>query len=209
MTARATTEGTSRALQSEQTKERIIAAATRLFARKGYYATSIADLAEAVEVTKGALYHHFENKEAIFFAVVEKIRHAWWNVVARDVLKARDGMSRMSRLMDNHARLIAENESYCLVLNSMMMEMEGVNPDFLSTLQSVYVELASFIEQIVRKGQTAGQLRSDIDAKQTALTMVGILRGTGCSRPIFERLGVDYVEIVETSKKLVLSGLKP
>jgi TetR/AcrR family transcriptional repressor of nem operon len=184
-------------------------AATRLFARKGYYATSIADLSASVEVTKGALYHHFENKEAIFFAVIEKIRTMWTKIVARDVLKSRDALERLSRLVDNHARLIVENESFCLVVNALMMEMDGVNPAFLSALYQIYIELAGFIEQIIRKGQDSHQIRSDIDPRLMALTTVGMLRGIGCSRPIFQRMDVDFQALMETLKKVLIASLKP
>ena len=70
-------EKTQKMIQSELTRERLLSEATRLFARKGYFATSIADLAAAAEVTKGAIYHHFENKESVFFAVIENIRLTW------------------------------------------------------------------------------------------------------------------------------------
>jgi AcrR family transcriptional regulator len=42
------------------------------FGRKGFYSTSVADLAQATGLTKGVLYHHFENKDALFFAVVQR-----------------------------------------------------------------------------------------------------------------------------------------
>ena len=60
---------TQKQLQSEQTRQRIIEAAAQLFVRKGFYGTSIADLAQATGLTKGALYHHFENKDAIFDSI--------------------------------------------------------------------------------------------------------------------------------------------
>jgi len=202
-------EKTGRALQSEQTRERIITAAMRLFVRKGFYATSIADLAEAVEMTKGALYHHFENKDAIFFAVIEAIRKTWREMVGRDVLKPRNALDRLGALLDSHARLIEENEAFCLVLSGLITEMEGVNPAFLKKLQQIYADLISFIEQIVGKGKEAGQLRSDLDPKLTALAIVGTLRGTGCSGPIFRRLGVDYREMMQSAKRILLKGLEP
>jgi AcrR family transcriptional regulator len=200
---------TARALQSEQTRERIIAAAMRLFVRKGFYATSIADLSAAVEMTKGALYHHFENKDAIFFSVIETIRKTWREMVGREVLKPRNALDRLGALLDSHARLIEENEAFCLVLSGLLTEMEGVNPAFLKKLQQIYADLISFIEQIVGKGKEAGQLRSDLDPKLTALAIVGTLRGTGCSGPILRRLGVDYREMMQSAKRILLRGLKP
>jgi AcrR family transcriptional regulator len=202
-------EKTSRMIQSEQTRERIVAAASRLFVRKGFAATSIADLAKAVKVTKGALYHHFESKEAIFYAVIQSIRTAWANAVARQVFQPRDAIGRLEALLDGQARFLQSNEPFCLVLNGLMMEMDGVNPRYLGVLQQVYAEMARFIQQIVKKGQGAGQIRADIDPEITALSIVGMIRGTGCSRPKAERERVDYVTLMGTLKKVVLEGLKP
>jgi AcrR family transcriptional regulator len=202
-------EKTSRALQSEQTRDRIVGEAARLFVRKGYIATSISDLAQAVELTKGALYHHFESKEAIFFAVIEMIRAAWRDSVARKVVGSHDAIERLSALLENHALFLERNEAFCLVLNGMMTELEGVKPELLAALQLVYRELTRFVEQILLKGQAAGQVRSDIDANLTALTIVGMLRGTACSRPIAERAVIDYPTIMDTLKRVLIKGLMP
>jgi AcrR family transcriptional regulator len=201
-------QAVTRALQSEQTQQRIVTAAARLFARKGYSATSIADIAGAVRVTKGALYHHFAGKEAIFYAVVEAIRKTWQDVVARAVVHNRDAIGRLEALLENQGRFLQENESFCLVLNGLMMEGEGVGKDLLEAVQAVYAELARFIEQILRKGQAAGQIRQDVDAKLAALTMVGTIRGTGCARPVSERMKVSYTSMMETVKLVLVKGLK-
>ncbi len=199
---------TGRALQSEVTRERIIAAATQLFLRKGYFGTSIADLAAAVDVTKGALYHHFESKEAIFSAVVATIKKTWRNAVAREVIVLRDPVERLERLLESHARFLEKNESFCLVLNGLMTEMEGINPKFITELRSAYKEMAGFIEQILVKGQNAGKIRRDIEPKPAALTIVGMLRGTGCSRPISEKMKYDYAATMDVFKRIVIQGLR-
>ncbi len=199
---------TSRALQSEVTRERIIEAATQLFLRKGYFGTSIADLAAAVDVTKGALYHHFESKEAIFSAVVATIKKTWRNEVAREVIALRDPVERLERLLESHARFLEKNESFCLVLNGLMMEMEGIHPKFIAELRSAYKEMAGFIEQILVRGRNEGKIRQDIESKSAALTIVGMLRGTGCSRPISERMKYDYAATMDVFKKIVIQGLR-
>jgi AcrR family transcriptional regulator len=63
--ARNTREGT------EATRLALILAARRLFVEKGYAETATPDIVAAAGVTRGALYHHFEDKKALFRAVIE------------------------------------------------------------------------------------------------------------------------------------------
>lgn len=65
------------------TKERILTAALALFARHGYEAVSVADIAGELGITKGALYRHYESKRAIFDAIVARM-------VALDAARARE-----------------------------------------------------------------------------------------------------------------------
>ncbi len=59
--------------RGQATRRRLVDTATRLFAEKGYEATSIEDLLRELGMSRGALYHHFDSKEAVFEAVLHEI----------------------------------------------------------------------------------------------------------------------------------------
>jgi len=59
--------------RGQATRENIIAVATRLFTQKGYADTSTELVLQTCEISRGALYHHFANKEALFTAVLEAL----------------------------------------------------------------------------------------------------------------------------------------
>ena len=63
----------TQAERREATRGRILEAAARLFAEQGYEATSTQQILEAAGTSRGALYHHFETKQAIFEAVFERV----------------------------------------------------------------------------------------------------------------------------------------
>jgi AcrR family transcriptional regulator len=64
----------SRQAKAEDTRARVVATARRLFAEQGYFATGTTEIVELAGVgTRGALYHHFESKQALFLAVFEEV----------------------------------------------------------------------------------------------------------------------------------------
>ena len=63
----------SRVQKGQETRRQLIAAATELFAERGYEATPIEAVFEAAGVSRGALYHHFEDKRALFEAVLDSV----------------------------------------------------------------------------------------------------------------------------------------
>lgn len=81
--------------RSEATQTALIAAATELFAAKGYAATGREEIAERAGVTRGALYHHFGSKLAIFRAVVEDVER---RVTERVALAGVRGATARDRL---------------------------------------------------------------------------------------------------------------
>jgi AcrR family transcriptional regulator len=68
-----TARTTKRQQQSEATRRSLLRVARRLFAKRGYGGTSIEDIQRGAKVTRGALYHHFPSKQAIFRAVFEEV----------------------------------------------------------------------------------------------------------------------------------------
>ena len=58
--------------RSEKSKQQILDAALKLFSHRGYGATSVRDIAEEADLSKGNVYHHFPDKEAIFRALIDR-----------------------------------------------------------------------------------------------------------------------------------------
>lgn len=168
----------------------------------------MSDLASAAGLTKGAFYHHFESKEALFFAVVQSVREKWGSAVGYEVLQAQDALEQMLILLDQHARLLHKEPTLCLVMHGLTAEMEDANPTFLEALHSVYREMIAFIEELLKNGQVKQQVRNDIDARLTAINIVGLLRGVSCFG-VLDDMGLDCATVIDAFKPVLLDGLRP
>ncbi len=79
---RSTKVNGGRARQKEQTRRTLVRESRRLFATAGYGAVSLSEVVRAAGVTKGALYHHFDGKTALFRAVLEEVQQQVAEAVA-------------------------------------------------------------------------------------------------------------------------------
>jgi AcrR family transcriptional regulator len=198
---------TQREKQSEKTKQKIIDAAIQLFSRKGFHSTSLSELAEATGLTKGALYHHFESKDTLFYAVLENLRFLWRERVFRDMLQKKGALERLETLFDNHACLIEERETFCLVLSSLVMEMDNVNSEFMDALREIFADLTALIQRVIEKGQENGEIRKNLDPYLLSLNLVGMMEGNSIPW-ILNRGSVNYQNMSKTQRHILLNGLK-
>jgi AcrR family transcriptional regulator len=144
-------------------RRRILEAARKVFARSGYAATRMSDVATAAGVGKGTLYEHFKGKEDLFSTLVV--------AVARESLES----LMVQRLPDDPTEALREVIAYIvdvalrenLDLYRLFFDFWGVAAphrrqaqDLLRDVEGRYAE---FVEELVRRGQRAGAFRADVD----------------------------------------------
>jgi AcrR family transcriptional regulator len=77
----------SRSAQGAETRASLLGAARELFASRGFADTSVDEIVSAAKVTKGALYHHFRNKEGLFAVVYEQVQREVSDLVVAEFLR--------------------------------------------------------------------------------------------------------------------------
>jgi len=100
--------GNRKVEQGRQTRDRLIATATRLFAEHGYEGTSIEAVLEEARVSRGALYHHFANKEALFEAVLEAVETSIQGTLVAEAIGSRDPVEALRTACRTWVRLAGD-----------------------------------------------------------------------------------------------------
>ena len=161
--AAATAEG-----KAVASRQRIIAAAAELFATRGFEATSIRDIANAVDLTNAALYYHFASKEELF-AVIHEIGT---QTVSVQVRAAFDGIE------DPWDRLEAAGGAHCAAFFNSEGSRTIIAAHYAPTLASVIPELIAqrdAYEAIFGDLVDALDLPGDIDRNLFRLHIMGAL----------------------------------
>lgn len=159
------------------TRERLLHAASREIYRSGFQGAGIDTILAATNVTKGALYYHFSNKEALGYAVVEEIianildnswlRHLRGPGEPIDILI---GIVRRTSVRSNDVK------HGCPLLN-LAQEMSPLDEQFRKRLESIFHAWQEGIAAILRKGQAQGTVRRDLNPEETASFLIAMYEG--------------------------------
>ncbi|MCI9556435.1 MAG: TetR/AcrR family transcriptional regulator [Lawsonibacter sp.] len=142
----------------EETIQKILDTAERLFIEKGYDHTSLQDIIESTGLSKGGIYHHFASKEDIFYYVCNRIGQRNGEVLSqvRDD-PALSGLDKLRTIFKTSLHPDRQAKMFC------MMPYLLDNERFLaSEMRSIFMEVAPcFIEPIIRQGIADGSIQTD------------------------------------------------
>lgn len=151
------------------TREDIINAAIRLFNQSGYHATSMRDIARAVNIKKPSLYHHFGSKEEILLAILETGMNQFLADVEAIVASDADCAEKLLAAVQAHAQLIAENPEGAAVF---LREDRGLGDEYLAEYVAKRDQVERLFRAIIQQGVEEGVFR-ETDIAITAQAMLG------------------------------------
>ncbi len=151
-----TTDG--RRLRGRQTREEILEAAEAEFAANGFAGTSVRDLAKACGVSQALLYHHFETKEGLFSAVVQRFLEQEGPTFFEDLEILEDMGEFLVRGMHAHFWSHLRHPHLARLTAWIMLESHRWDVEQLE-------EPMEWALEKVKQGQQAGFLRPELDAR--------------------------------------------
>ncbi|MEW6332640.1 MAG: TetR/AcrR family transcriptional regulator [Thermodesulfobacteriota bacterium] len=155
-------------------RERIIIdAALKVFSRKGYADTRMADIAREARMSYGLVYHYFENKEKLFEAIVD----GWWK--GFDDALAALGKSRASTEVKLTGIIGYLLDVYHDEPDQIALFVTEVSRGFVyhahSKGQDKFNRLFALCREIIQEGQSKGRLRGDIPARYLTYVFLGAI----------------------------------
>jgi AcrR family transcriptional regulator len=184
--------------------ERLVAAATRLFAEHGYDATTVQDVVAAAGVTKGAMYHYFDSKDALLYEIYHRLL-AMQSARLQEISAGPGDAGRRLR-----AAAVDVVETTVANLDEAIVFFRSQHLLAADKRKLVRAERRRYHEQfrdLVAEGQRDGAFRPDVDADLVVSFFFGAVHQLGAwfhpgGALTATALGESYVD-------LLLSGLAP
>jgi len=164
----------------DQTRRRILEAAFIEMYRNGFQGMRLDEVTAASELTKGALYHHFPNKQALGYAVVEEvIRPMMESIWVQPLQQATDPLQGLLDVIEHmpEAKPSEMMLQYGCPLNNLAQEMSPLDEGFRRRLDQVFNIWHQVISDALLAARSKGIIRADIDCEDTATFVMAALEG--------------------------------
>jgi len=165
--------------QPDITRDRILDAAFQEIHKHGFQAASLSNILADTGLTKGALYHHFPDKDRLGHAVIEEVvREGLEAMLFAPLREADDPLETLREIVRRKAeKATPESVKLGCPLNNLMQEMSPLDAQFRRRLNELLVAWQDAVHDALKRAQKRGGLRKDVDCRAAALFIVSAWEG--------------------------------
>ena len=142
----------------EDKRRQILDAAVRVFARKGFHASRVGDIAEEAGVAHGLLYHYFRSKDE----VLEAVFHENWSVLIARIASVEETDEPAVDQLRHIAAIVLRTWLHVPDVVRVVVREFGRSPELQQRIGEL-VKPIDAIRRIIERGQRAGEFRADLD----------------------------------------------
>ncbi|QRM45073.1 TetR/AcrR family transcriptional regulator [Rhizobium sp. BG4] len=174
-----------------------------VFSERGYHATSISELTEAMGLTSGSVYKAFKDKRGVFLAAFDRYRAIRRGKISESMVGAETGRDKLRALLGLYA-VSSHGESGrrgCLVVGSAN-EISTFDAEAAKRIEDAYTSNEEFILDLIIIGQADGSISPSVDPAAAAISLLCVMNGMR----IVGKTGSTAAEmnaVAETAMKLL------
>jgi AcrR family transcriptional regulator len=190
--------------RAEKTHDHILRTAEECFNRLGYEGTGVAEICRSAGISKGALYHHFASKQAIFVELFEAYMKGLITEMGNIADHAPSVPEALRRLVAM-AGLVLKSAADRLPLFFDFLTKAAREPEVWKLTTAPYGLFREFYARLIRRGIAEGSLK-EVDPVSTAQIIVSY--GVGLvAQGVFDPAGADWIETGLKGMNLILDGI--
>lgn len=200
-----TQEMTKRRLPTEERQSEIIRVAVELAAKKGVDSVTTQDMADAMNVTQGAIFKHFSTKDDIWFGVMNWIRDRLMSVLEKAAAEATDPLNAIERMFFAHILFINKHPAIPRLLFSEMLHKKSSK--LRALIQTIISGYETKIATLLDAAKEQSLVSDELDSQHAAVLYIGMIQGLVMQVTIFN----DKRSLLDEARKtfpIFLHGIK-
>jgi TetR/AcrR family fatty acid metabolism transcriptional regulator len=153
-------------------RQKILHAATKVFARNGFFHSRVSEIARESGVADGTIYLYFKNKEDILISIFEESMDEILNLVRSEISQHKDALAKLRRFVHLHMALMEQNPRLAEVIQVELRQ----SSKFMKEYKNVkFLEYLQFIAEVIEEGQREGLIRPNITSAVFKRMLFGAL----------------------------------
>ncbi len=184
---------------------RILEAATRIFARKGFYNATVADIAKVAEVAEGTIYLYFKNKDDLLISIFEHSMDLFIEQVNRELTKIKDPKEKLKQFLALHLKLVQKNPELAQVLQIELRQSSKFMKEYEGGKFSDYLNV---VRLILEEGQKQGIFRADIDPRILRRAIFGAVDELALEWLLMQKKKYSLEECAEQVSQVFIRGIE-
>ncbi len=154
-------------------RQEILRTAARLFQQRGYDATSMNDVAAALKLSKGGLYHHFQSKDEILFEIMNHAMEMTQDRVIAPVREIADPVERLRALIRLHLEVVLSPRDREITV--MLHENHPLPPGLRKRINQRKKEYVHFVESLIADVQRTRAAKGAVSPRAAAFALLGMI----------------------------------
>jgi TetR/AcrR family fatty acid metabolism transcriptional regulator len=138
---------------------RIINAATKVFAKRGFFHAKVSDIAKEAHVADGTIYLYFENKDDILISLFEEQMQVVLGNMMEEISKEKDAVKKIEKFALTHLKLIELNKNVAEIIQVELRQSSKFMKEYKNERFLQYLNL---IDDIIKEGQEQGIFKKEI-----------------------------------------------
>lgn len=190
-------------VNSKDTKQFIVDVATKIFEHKGYSATSMADIKNETNVSKGTIYYHFKNKEELYLYCIQQVSNEFirnWDITSKTEQSAEKKLYIWANL--NHIMLQKP------IMNSIQEYFVSTNKNNYNAVLELYEPEFQIVSRILEEGISRGEFKVDLQIDDVSVLLYNFITSLANAELYGYRSSQEQKNLYKQAIDLIVPGLK-
>lgn len=184
--------------------QKIIHAATKVFAEKGFYNAKVSDVAKEAQVADGTIYLYFKNKDDLLISIFEESMDTFTAVVLENMEKATDPVDKLKRFITLHLDLVRQHQDTFQVLQVELRQSSKFMKEYAGTKFREYLAL---ISGILEDGIAQGYFKKELNPSIIKRVIFGAIDEMALEWVLMKKKKHSMKEVSDQICLMLLEGL--